>query len=688
MKIQDYEQIKSRTYWKSAEIPIVIGVSAHRNMNADYAGKIENEVDGVIEYFLREYPHSPILMLNGLAKGGDMLCAEVAKRKFLEGKPVRLCAVIPDEEEAYLSGKSSHGDDFSPEDKDKYREIQNCRTENGRFVIDTFVAPDMEKAAERTRQYNFRQQAIYMAAKCHVLLALWDGKGAKGSDGKGIKNTDCGTPAAVDFALRHNYVQPYGAEFSSAYDGAVIKILTPREGDSDPKAGKRTYLTPENPDAESEKFPRTLNEILIRTELFNKNYHKLCKKQQKLIDKKVKKGQDAAALTEPGDGKFLIGREEYLNGGDKMRRIHDCCKVASELSGENKKKFDNSLKAMAILGFLLLLGFMLYDQLNMLWTVVLFLTLILVLIVAYLSVKALGNPHVLTWLRLKGKPCGIHTKFIEYRALTETLRVQYYLSACGVYYNVGNGFTWSHKNEIVWIKKAVTALFIGNDELLWKNGELIKKYEAIYSDENNRKSRIVDFGREEEAKADCIDLIFSKWAGKDLNFADKNKNGQIGYHLKTKQDNAKKYRKRNLLSGILAICTLVSYLALFVLELLVRSEVITQIDLDKALFWVIDGRVIFKMVLCILSALTFALSYYYGKMSLNRIVSDSSYMISLFGIAINRAKMIFSDDLLYVTAKAKEEAFNSLLKELAREQITENGVWISYNRDNSLDLPL
>ncbi len=682
MDIKACGQKKGCTFWKNAEIPIVIGVSAHRNINAVYEDKIKKEVGEVIEYFLRAYPNSPLLMLNGLAKGGDLLCAEVAKSKFEEGKPVRLCAVIPDKEELYLNGKSEHGDDFSKEDKERYYSIKNFETDNGRFVLDTVIAPDTEKSADPTRQYKFRQQAIYTATQCHVLLALWDGKGAKGSDGKGIKNTDCGTPAAVDFALRHNYIQPYGAEFYSAYDGAVIKIFAPREGSIDTDAGRRTYLTPENPGEESAKFPGKLNEILIRTELFNKNYHKLCEKQIKVFNKRQKKGQDAAALIEPDNKKFLIGREEYLNGGDRLKRIHDCCKVASELSGENKNKFDNSLKVLAVLGFLLLTGFMFYDQLGALWSIWLFLGLITLLIIGYLFLKALGNPHVLTWFKLKGKPCGVHTKFIEYRALSETLRVQYYLSACGVDYDVRKGFNWSHKNEIVWVKKAVAALLIGNSALLWENAELIKKYE------NTEEPATVNYGEGKKAKSACISLIFSKWAGKDLKLADKNKNGQIGYHLKTRALTAKKSRKRSIFGFVLILFTLAAYLTLFVLELLISYNALNNINLDAPLFYSVNGRMLFKISLSILSASAFALSYYYGKMSLNRIISDSTNMISLFGIAINRADMIFSDDLLYGTAETKEEAFNSLLKELAREQITENGIWLSYNRDNSLDLPL
>lgn len=682
--------IKKYTYWKNAEIPIVIGISGHRFIEETFISKIEQQVGDVIDSFIKQYPHSPILMLNGLAKGGDLLCARVAKKKFEEGKPVRICVVIPEEEDDYLNASSEHGEDFSPEDKNLYKEIINCKTENGRLVIDEspFIVPDMEKSDDLTRQYKFRQQSIYVATKCHVLLALWDGEKAKASVSKGAKNTACGTAAAVDFALKHNYIQPYGTEFYSAYDGAVIKILTPREGNIDENAGKCTYLTSENPEVELEKFPVKLHEILLRTDLFNRNYHNYCKKQRRILSKKEKVGENISDLIKPEDSKFLVGRDEYVNGSEKLKRIHDCCKIASELASENKKKFDGSLFVLGLLGFFLLFGFMLYDQLNALWTVVTFLLMITVLLLAFGIIKAIENPHIITWLKLKRKPCGVHTKAIEYRALSETMRVQYFLSACGVYYNVSNYFTWSHKNEIVWIKKAVTALFIGNDLELWKTETLKQKYLNANTNEQSLQKQLINFDNIDREKTICLDKIFTKWVGKDENFAHKTMNGQIGYHLKNKEDMNKKLKNQSVFSGAITCITIAAYLVLFVLELLIRINLTTKIDLDCKIFWVLNGRMLFKILLCIMSALAFFISYYYGKLALKRKATDSENMIILFRIAINRVQAIFSNDALYCTDKVKYEALRSVLKELAHEQITENGIWISYGRNNNMDLPI
>ena len=684
--------IKKYTYWQNAEIPIVIGVSAHRKIKEECIPEIEQKVGEVLDFFLEKYPHTPILMLNGMAMGGDLLCARVAKEKFEKGAPVRLCIVIPDEEEEYLSGTSNGEDDFSPEDKDLYYEIKNCETPYGKFVIDDkpFIAPDMEKAGERTRRYNFRQQAIYVATKCHVLLALWDGEGANGENGEGIKKTACGTPAAVSFALRHNYIQPYGTEFYSAYDGAVIKILTPRADSQGSEAGTISYLTPENPEEETAAFPKNLNEILLRTDLFNADYLKYCKKQKKKLRRQEKGGADISELIIPKESRFLLGKEEYDNGSDKLKRIHDCSKVASELSSENKKKFNTSVKVLGVFGFFLLFFFMFYDQFNSLITVILFLLMLSSILAGYLIIRIINSERFIIRFKLRGKPCGVHTKSVEYRALSEAMRVQYYLSACGIYYNVGNYFSWTHKNEIVWIKKAVTGFFVGNDVNPWQTEEKQKpaavknpQEQAVPDVDNSEAALSVD-NSEKEA---YFGNVFHKWVGNDETKADKKVNGQIGYHLQNKIDMEKGLKKKSAAGACITLFTIAAYYALFVLELLTMSGAVTTINLDDKLLGV-NIRMLLKMILCILSAITYFISYYYGKQGLERKAADSENMINLFRIAMHRAKAISQNDLLYTTDRTKEEAFKSLMKELANEQITENGVWISYNRDNNLDLPL
>ena len=64
---------------------------------------------------------------------------------------------------------------------------------------------------------------------------------------------------------------------------------------------------------------------------------------------------------------------------------------------------------------------------------------------------------------------------------------------------------------------------------------------------------------------------------------------------------------------------------------------------------------------------------------------DSYNMVGLYGAAIDRANEI------YRTFDKKSDcdaALESLVRELAREQLTENSAWTAYNRGDNIELPL
>ena len=62
----------------------------------------------------------------------------------------------------------------------------------------------------------------------------------------------------------------------------------------------------------------------------------MAKKNLKSIFKK--KDKNVKKESSPDD-KYLIGKVEYENGGARLKRIHDCCKISSNLSQKEKKSF-------------------------------------------------------------------------------------------------------------------------------------------------------------------------------------------------------------------------------------------------------------------------------------------------------------------------------------------------------------
>ncbi len=664
------DSLKRYTHHKNAEIPIVIGVSAHRDIREDCIDAVRDKVAAALDEIKALCPHSPIVMLNGLAEGGDQLCAEVALEKGIE-----LIAVLPTEPYEYVNAR-----DFSPESMAKFDYLYGKAKTR-------FMSPDIEKLEidGNERNYKFRQQTIFVATRCHVLLALWDGTESTG------KRSECGAGAAVDFAINHRYYSPNGTEFYSGYEGAVIKIFSPRK--SKEYAPERNlkkeidieYLTAaDGKETHDEKkvknkpmfgLPRKLQEVLVHTDIYNKDYIDYCMLQERKYRKVAKKGLQTPL--EQDSAHYLIGEEEYrCQENTVAQKLHDCHCVASALSNISKKRYLNGIKALSVLGTLLLLAFILYDQLSAFWAVILTAVAFAVMLGGYVFIKAAARTKFLARLKLR-KKFDVHAKFVEYRALSETLRVQYYLTSYSLDEDVSKYFTWSHKNNMAWVSQGITALLIERQPEIWKN----PSYRS-----NIVGDGVADVVGNQMRRAAFETALFEKWIGKNKTDKERKGNGQIGYHLKNENAQKKKIARRKIIrSGILLI-TLATYVALLVLEIV--GKIVPSFDVDKAVLGVFTGRMLGKSLLSLFAAIAFLASYYYGKLSLEQNRADSLNMINLYGVALDRIEEISKTYGDFCAYGKRSAALESLAIQLAREQLVENGSWVAYNRDNGMDLPI
>ena len=221
------------------KIPIVVGVTGHRQIREQDRTLICNAVRTELIKLRTFCPHSPLLMLSSLAEGGDLLCADVA-----EELGISLMAVLPRPCEDYRT-------DFSKASLAVFD--HHCAR-----AKEVFVAPRTEEVPREgsDRSDQFRQAGIYVAAHSHVLFALWDG-------GPGNKAA-CGTDATVKFALNGAYLPADSLLPRSAGNKAVIHVFTPRGERCNETAGNIHVLGSRE----------ALLDILKKTDEFNEQLEK------------------------------------------------------------------------------------------------------------------------------------------------------------------------------------------------------------------------------------------------------------------------------------------------------------------------------------------------------------------------------------------------------------------------------
>lgn len=283
-----------------------------------------------------------------------------------------------------------------------------------------------------------------------------------------------------------------------------------------------------------------------------------------------------------------------------LKVIDDLYGVASGLSRLNSKKHDKILLVLSVVGTLIALAFLIYDEVDVRGTLFACIALIFFLFLIHKIAD-------------KGE---YHRKYLEYRVLAESLRVQFFLSMAGVERHVVDILPWFIKKSIPWVEEVLMSL---------PKIDLKEKHSIL----------------------DC-------WI-----------RDQKSYH-EGAIIRAKNNKKRDNHITLLAIAiTLATYAFAIFFEFFIYNTYSGNLDLNAI-------RVILKILIGTMSAITLFTGSYYGKMSLDNIINNSERMISLYETAEN--------DVL------ENGETEELIIFLAREFLIENSTWYAYQSVNKPDI--
>ena len=246
------------------------------------------------------------------------------------------------------------------------------------------------------------------------------------------------------------------------------------------------------------------------------------------------------------------------NDDPGMREIDAMYGAADALSLQNAKKHRRVLWELSAVGTLLTMFFLLYDEAELYG-------LILACGVMILS---------LFLIRTVADRSECHRKYLEYRVLAESARVQYFLFLAGVDVRVTDLTPWSITQGIPWVCGLLSDL------------PLVKV-------------------REKQSVLDC-------WI-----------RNQKTYHESKLHQMSRKNIRDNRVARVSLIVTIAAYFVALVFEIMVARGLLGGVDVH--LF-----RAIIKIVVGTMSAFTLFTGNYYGKMSLLNIIDDHRRMAALY----------------------------------------------------------
>ena len=344
-----------------------------------------------------------------------------------------------------------------------------------------------------------------------------------------------------------------GNSLKSPDEGAVIWIHTPR------------IKSPEGFETVSEIMEvksGNLKKILTRTDEFNR---------------------ESKEYTGKLSGKHaLLSAEDMERIGERGKNIHETSRVSAKIARKYQDKYLNTIKRFSVFGILLVICFLLYDEVEAKIFLELFGVVIIIYYLSFLGMRSVGA----------------HMKYLEHRMLSEASRVQFYLSAAGSTKNAANAFTWTQKEDISWIISAMGALTACPIE------------NKTIADDTLKKSWIMN---------------------------------QLDYHKNAAERDGNKKTVNEKMARAILIAAVAFYAVSLILAVLFPDIMdICLFDAGEVPFLApftevyFSLNVLLKIILGVLSGITAFLSNYFGKLSLERKETDHIRMEQLFMAASER----------------------------------------------------
>ncbi len=398
-------------------LPLIVAVTGHRDLLESEIPEIRALVKDLLVWLGEHFPERRLSIMSPLAEGADRLVAEVALDLHID-----LTVPLPMRKDLYMQ------DFVTPESRtqfeslcdraDQVLELAIARGSNG----DQVSVPGLE----RDRQYA--QLGVFLCAHCHILLALWDGKP---SDRLG------GTGQVVRFHhddIMPGYTTPSIATQQMLVDDEsdlVYHIVCSRDrADGAPhgdfKPLEYCWYTKDRDNPRSKDLPQQHQTIFQRSSEFSSDAIRFSDRIE----------AESYPLL---DEKYL---EDLPPGIENINRIF--C-IADWLAIHYQKRVLFSLRGTHVFAFLMGLMFILYSDFR---TDQSFMIGFLVFFFFAVSIQYIAKRG--SW----------HRRYLDYRALAEGLRVQYYWAAAGV--TRENESKFAHDNflqtqdpELGWIRNVM-----------------------------------------------------------------------------------------------------------------------------------------------------------------------------------------------------------------------------------------
>ena len=463
------------------DAPIILSVSGHVDVAPEYKDDIIRHTQSLVRTFRTRYPGVDMILMTGLGEGADRIVA----RAVME-LGVHIAPVLPKPIECFkksFTGRGYDSIDESIEDFESLLDDDLCYSPC--ILCDEKTNPD--KA--------YRIQSAYLVKNSHLLIAVWDGRryGVKGGTYdcvrmavNGIDPDLTGKINPMTSVSSNPAMNP--TRYLDAFETIpVYWIETERECDMYTLEDKMCkdlqrdvghfcgYIWEGRKQISEERSDR------IKAYLYDRRFGKMhdtgCTFDGiLLIDEKDVSGSISSSIPKSIDASFkrisIFNRDLNTTGrtsddantllsspDDDTQHIKEsgCMKEMSErfdIVSRTSERFRISSKRKTIILIAVSALCSLFFYYMMLFSGSILLSMLYMML--NIAATILITIHTGT---------NEHRRFVEYRAISESIRVQFYWSVLGINEDVSSNFSGYQKNDMIWagtILKGYSSYFMND----------------------------------------------------------------------------------------------------------------------------------------------------------------------------------------------------------------------------------
>lgn len=413
-------------------LPINISITGHRDIKIEKTKEYQGKVRQVLVGLLKEYPNTKINLLCGMAEGSDILAAKIVLKLRDEYRinkdksRVGLIAVLPMTKEEYI-------DTFCLETKERsIEEFEGILRKADKIF-------DLSKVYSNCTPNDnpYYRLGMYLVNNSQAIIALWNGV---------INHKKGGTSSVVEYALK-GIPDEYRERYSITDSGDTIPVyhIYVERVSAEVKEQRIGYI-------ESMKgwgsilYPKIWEDMCIAKESVEKYYKSIFTEfdgYNKNADK-YKLESDGYLLSE--NSSVSIEEAKKAEGMEEIVQHQTCF---SALAKKFQKKTWFFGKVQLFFGLISFLWVAIYDEIlsNCKWIPENSAALILLLVPISVLVC------ILVYRMVNKK--RIESRYYDYRAMSENLRVQFYWKFAGLKDNTFSHYSRKNEWELGWVLAAV-----------------------------------------------------------------------------------------------------------------------------------------------------------------------------------------------------------------------------------------